>query len=89
MNPRPEFDFLESLFAAATAAAAPARCVPAQLPDDRHERLLVVGAGKASAAMARSVEEHWPGPLSGLVVTRYGFAVPCQRLEIVEAAPPV
>ena len=55
MNPCPEFDFLESLFAAATAAAAPARCVPAQLPDDRHERLLVVGAGKASAAMARAV----------------------------------
>jgi len=89
VNPCPEFDFLESPFAAATAAAVPARCVPAQLPDDRHGRLLVVGAGKASAAMARSVEEHWPGPLSGLVVTRYGFAVPCQRIKIVEAAHPV
>ncbi len=39
--------------------------------------------------MARAVEEHWPGPLSGLVVTRYGHAVPCQRIEIVEAAHPV
>lgn len=85
----PEFDFLESLFAAATAAAAPARCVPPQLPDDRHGRLIVVGAGKASAAMAKAVEEHWPGPLSGLVVTRYGFAVPCQHIEIREAAHPV
>jgi len=48
-----------------------------------------VGAGKASAAMARVVEDHWPGPLSGLVVTRYGYAVPCKRIEIVEAAHPV
>ncbi len=52
-------------------------------------RLVVIGAGKASAAMARAVEEHWPGPLSGLVVTRYGYAVPCERIEIVEAAHPV
>ena len=48
-----------------------------------------MGAGKASAAMARVVEDHWPGPLSGLVVTRYGYAVPCKRIEIVEAAHPV
>jgi hydroxypyruvate reductase len=39
--------------------------------------------------MARAVEEHWPGELSGLVVTRYGYAVPCQCIEIVEAAHPV
>ncbi len=39
--------------------------------------------------MAKAVEDHWPGPLSGLVVTRYGYAVPCQRIEIVEAAHPV
>ena len=52
-------------------------------------RLIVVGAGKAAAAMARAVEENWSGPLSGLVVTRYGYAVPCQRIEIVEAAHPV
>jgi glycerate 2-kinase len=49
----------------------------------------VLGAGKASAAMARAVEQHWPGELSGLVVTRYGHAVPCSRIEIVEAAHPV
>jgi hydroxypyruvate reductase len=51
--------------------------------------LIVIGAGKASAAMARAVEQHWPGPLSGLVVTRYGYAVPCQQIEIVESAHPV
>jgi hydroxypyruvate reductase len=50
---------------------------------------VVIGAGKASAAMARAVEDHWDGPLSGLVVTRYGYAVPCRRIEIVEAAHPV
>ena len=52
-------------------------------------RLLVIGAGKASAAMARAVEDHWPGELSGLVVTRYGYGVPCDHIEIVEAAHPV
>ena len=52
-------------------------------------RLLVVGAGKASAAMARAFEEHWPDELSGLVVTRYGYGVPCDHIEIVEAAHPV
>ncbi|MBV8094116.1 MAG: glycerate kinase, partial [Acetobacteraceae bacterium] len=45
--------------------------------------------GKASAAMARALEQHWPGPLTGLVVTRYGHGVPCERIEIVEAAHPV
>jgi len=51
--------------------------------------VIVIGAGKASAAMAKAVEDHWQGPLSGLVVTRYGYAVPCQHIEIVEASHPV
>ena len=69
-------------------------CVPAHLPAPAelgNGRLIVIGAGKASAAMARAVEDHWRGPasaLSGLVVTRYGHAVPCQHIEIVEAAHP-
>lgn len=74
------------MFEAAIAAAQPALCVPHQLPEAPKGRLLVIGAGKASAAMARAVETHWPGPLSGLVVTRYGYAVPCERIEIIEAA---
>jgi glycerate 2-kinase len=49
----------------------------------------VVGAGKAAAAMACAVEEHWEGELSGLVVTRYGHGVACQKIEILEAAHPV
>jgi len=86
MNPR---DFLRHLFDAAIAAADPASCVPPHLPPDDGGRLIVIGAGKASAAMARAVEDHWSGPLDGLVVTRYGHGVPCQRIEIVEAAHPV
>jgi hydroxypyruvate reductase len=80
---------LRQLFDAAIASAQPARCVPPHLPEPPRGRLIVIGAGKASAAMARAVEDHWPGPLSGLVVTRYGYAVPCERIEIVEAAHPV
>jgi hydroxypyruvate reductase len=80
---------LRQMFDAAVASAQPALCVPPQLPAPPRGRLIVVGAGKASAAMARAVEENWSGPLSGLVVTRYGYAVPCQRIEIVEAAHPV
>lgn len=83
---------LRRMFDAAIASAQPALCVPPHLPT-RAElgagRLVVIGAGKASAAMARAVEQHWDGPLSGLVVTRYGYAVPCERIEIVEAAHPV
>jgi len=80
---------LREMFDAAIAAAQPALCVPRHLPAVPKGRLVVIGAGKASAAMARVVEDHWQGPLSGLVVTRYGYAVPCERIEIVEAAHPV
>ena len=80
---------LRDMFDAAVAAAQPALCVPRHLPAVPKGRLVVIGAGKASAAMARAVEDHWQGPLSGLVVTRYGYSVPCRRIEIVEAAHPV
>ncbi|WP_374601807.1 glycerate kinase [Niveibacterium sp.] len=82
-------DLLRRMFDAAIAAAQPAYCVPPHLPDRPRGRLIVVGAGKASAAMARAVEDHWDGPLEGLVVTRFGYAVPCERIEVVEAAHPV
>ena len=80
---------LRRLFDAAIEAAQPAHCVPPHLPPAPKGRLIVIGAGKASAEMARAVEEHWSGELSGVVVTRYGYAVPCRRIEIVEAAHPV
>ena len=80
---------LRKMFEAAIAAAQPAQCVPQHLPEPPRGRLIVIGAGKASAAMARALEETWSGELSGVVVTRYGYAVPCRRIEIVEAAHPV
>lgn len=80
---------LRAMFEAAIAAAQPAICVPPHLPDPPRGRLIVIGAGKASAAMAQAVETHWAGPLEGLVVTRHGYHVPCARIEIVEAAHPV
>ena len=85
-------DLLLRMFDAAIASAQPALCLPPYLPSPESlgkGRLIVIGAGKASAAMARAVEDHWKGPLSGLVVTRYGYGVPCERVEIVEAAHPV
>jgi glycerate 2-kinase len=84
-----EAALLRAMFDAAVAAALPDRIVPAHLPPPPKGRTIVLGAGKASAAMAKAVEDHWPGPLEGLVVTRYGHAVPCERIEIVEAAHPV
>ena len=89
MTPGTEREFLRALFVAAIAAADPGKVVPPHLPPPPRGRTIVLGAGKASAAMAKAVEDNWPGPLSGLVVTRYGHGVPCQRIEIVEAAHPV
>ncbi|GHH46297.1 glycerate kinase type-2 family protein [[Pseudomonas] boreopolis] len=85
----PQRVLLERMFRAAIAAAQPAHCIPAYLPSPPKGRLVVIGAGKASAAMAQAVEAHWDGPLDGLVVTRYGYEVPCERIEIVQAAHPV
>ncbi|MEX2200914.1 MAG: glycerate kinase [Dongiaceae bacterium] len=80
---------MRRLFDAAIAAADPMRCLPPHLPARPKGRTIVVGAGKASAAMARAVEEHWEGKLDGLIVTRDGYAAPCKRIEIVEASHPV
>lgn len=84
---------LRSLFDAAVAAAQPALCLPTHLPPPPPGRTIVIGAGKASAAMARAFEDLWTArdnsPLEGLVVTRYGYEVPCQRIEIIQAAHPV
>jgi hydroxypyruvate reductase len=82
-------EFLRALFDAALAAADPYRAIAPALPAAVPGRTVVVGAGKASAAMARAFETLWPGPLDGLVVTRHGHAVPCERIEIVEASHPV
>jgi glycerate 2-kinase len=82
-------EFLRSLFDAALAAADPRRAIAAALPAAVPGRTVVVGAGKAAAAMVRAFETLWPGELSGLAVTRHGHGVPCERVEIVEASHPV
>ena len=82
-------ELLLELFGAAVAAADPALLLAGRLPQPPAGRTVVVGAGKAAAAMARAVELEWDGPLDGLVITRYGHAVPCERIEVVEAAHPV
>ena len=88
----PAQSLMRRMFDAAIASAQPARCIPPHLPEEPRGRIIVIGAGKASAAMAQAVEAHWCGDksrLGGLVVTRYGYAVPCTHIEIVEAAHPV
>jgi len=74
---------------AAIASAQSDVCIPPYLPAPPAGRTLVVGAGKASASMARVLEQHWPDKLEGLVVTQYGYAEACEHIEIVEAAHPV
>lgn len=82
-------DFLVALFEEAVAAAHPERVIPPALPKPPRGRTVVVGAGKGVAQMAQAFEAQWNGPLSGLVVTRYGYSAPCTRIELREAAHPV
>jgi glycerate 2-kinase len=80
---------LRRMFDAAVAAAQPSLVLPRHLPPPPRGRTIVIGAGKATAAMAAALEAHWPGPLEGLVVTRYGYGDDVRRIEVVEAAHPV
>ena len=80
---------LERWFQAALKAVDPAVCVPPALPEPPPGRTVVVGAGKAAARMAAAVERHWPGPLSGVVVTAYGHGEPCRTIGVREAGHPV
>ncbi len=87
-----EFDtraLFGGLFSAAVAAADPERVIRDFLPQKPKGRTLLIGAGKASAQMAAAFEKAWDVPLEGLVVTRYGYAAPCERIEVIEAAHPV
>ena len=85
----PPQETLRGLFDAAVNAADPMLCVPPHLPEPPMGRTLVIGAGKASAVMAQALEAHWPGEISGLVITRYDYGKPCQHIEVIEAAHPV
>lgn len=82
-------DLLRQMFQAAVDSALPEKVVPQYLPPKPAGRTVVIGAGKASAAMAAALEKHWDAALSGVVVTRYDHAVPCKHIKIIEAAHPV
>jgi hydroxypyruvate reductase len=80
---------LTALFDAAVRAADPAAALQGNLPARPKGRTVVVGAGKGAAQLARAFETLWDAPLSGVVVTRYGYAVPCDRIRVMEASHPV
>lgn len=80
---------LLAMFQAAVKAVDPLAILAAHLPPAPSGRTLVIGAGKAAARMAQGVEQHWPGPLQGLVVTRYGHGAATGRIEVVEAGHPM
>jgi hydroxypyruvate reductase len=88
MTPR---DLLLGSFQSAVAAADPLTILPQYLPSPPKGRTLVVGAGKAAAAMALAVEQNWPAaaPLDGLVITRYQHGLLTNRITVIEAGHPV
>lgn len=92
------------IFAAAVAAADPRRCVFEALHVDserllvggrsydlaRFAEILVIGAGKATPAMAAAVEERLGDRITaGAINTKYGHAVLLQHIETTEAGHPL
>lgn len=82
-------EFLTGLFAAAVAAADPEKALSEHLPELPRGRTVVVGAGKGAAQLAAAFDKLWPAPLSGVVVTRYGYACAAGRIRVIEASHPV
>src|SRR5262245_54599611 len=84
-------DLLLESFQATVSAADPLTILPPHLPPPPTGRTLVLGAGKAAAAMAVAVEQHWPAaaPLEGMVITRYRHGLPTNRVTVIEAGHPV
>lgn len=82
-------EFLLNCFNAVIRAGSPQKILKSYLPGDRSAPVVVIGAGKAAASMARAFEDNWTGPIKGLVICPYGHSLPCQRIEVVEAAHPI
>ena len=92
-------EILDQTLKAAIQRSQPKICLPGYLKEIQQteklpEQIIVLGAGKASAEMANALECHWQGTdwganLCGLVLTRYGYGVHCNSIEIVEASHPV
>jgi hydroxypyruvate reductase len=81
--------FLADLFHTAVRAADPFEALKGRLPDRPKGRTIVIGAGKGAAQLAQAFEALWPHPFEGVVVTRYGYAAPCEKIKVLEAAHPV
>ena len=91
MNPQNKSEapfILRRLFDKAILVADPMQTIPSFLPQKPSGKVIVIGAGKASARMAESVESHW-GACEGIIITRYGYGRPTKGIEIVEASHPV
>ncbi len=81
--------FLRSLFDTAVAAAAPENCMRTWVPAKPGGRVIVIGAGKAAASMAKELEDQWSGPLEGCVIVPYGHGADCRWIKVIEASHPV
>jgi len=81
--------FLKMLLETAIGAVNPSHCVPPHLPPPPAGRTIVIGAGKAAAAMARAVEDNYASEISGAIVVPYNHGVPCKKFRVIEAAHPV
>lgn len=82
-------EILTQMFSAAIRAADPKKALAEYLPVRPKGRVVVVGAGKGAAQLAAAFEDLWDGPVEGVVVTRYGYACPCESVKVLEAAHPV
>ena len=85
----PNRAFLAHLFEAAVAAADPLQALKGKLPPAPKGKTVVIGAGKGSAQLAQAFEALWEGPYEGVVVTRYGYDAPCEKIRVLQAAHPV
>jgi len=88
MDQRPD-KFLQHLFETAIDAVFAKNCLPDHLPAPPPGRTIVVGVGKAAAAMAQTLEQTWDGPLAGAVVVPYGHSVDCASIDVMEAGHPI
>lgn len=88
-SPNAEIRLLRQLLGSVIEAAQPARLVAANLPPAPRGRTIVIGAGKGSGAMARAFDEHWSGPLQGVVVIPRGSPPHQGRIRCLEASHPV
>ena len=85
-----DFDQInKELFLKAVEAADPKLLIPKYIPKKPKGKLIVIGCGKASAAMAKSFEENYDGDYSGIVVTNYGNNIQTKKIKLIEASHPV